>query len=340
MVYAELHLLWYLLPLYLLWTAAVIFLTQRNKKRQRSAIRYSSIKKMKRSGVQKKIVLRKIVETSRFLTIALMLVAMTRPQSGRKETQIATEGIDIVLAIDTSGSMRALDLDTHAPIAQRRNRLQVVKDVVGEFVSKRPNDQIGMVVFGQEAFTQCPLTLDHGVLDTFLEHLEIGMAGEATAIGSAIGTAVKRLKDSKAKSKVLILLTDGRNNAGALSPQKAAEVAQTFGIKIYAIGAGTKGQAPFIVDSLFGKQVVYDDVRIDDASLTTLAEKTGGAYFRAQDAESLTNIYEKIDKLEKSEITQPVYLEYNDDFEIYLFPALGLLLLEIVLLGTRLRKIP
>jgi len=339
-VHVELYLLWYLIPLYLLWTLGAFLLHRHDKKRQRSAIRYSSIKGLKKVGFQKKILLRKLVKASRFITIALMLAAMTRPQSGRKETKISTEGIDIVLAIDTSGSMRALDLDTHAPIAQRRNRLDVVKHVVSEFVQKRPNDQIGMVVFGQEAFTQCPLTLDHGVLDTFLDHLEIGMAGEATAIGSAIGTAVKRLKDSKAKSKVLILLTDGRNNAGTLSPQKAAEVAQTFDIKIYAIGAGTKGKAPFIVDSLFGKQVVYDDVQIDEASLTKVAEQTGGAYFRAQDAQSLEDIYKKIDALEKTEITQPVYLEYNDDFDFYLLPALGLLLLEIVLLGTRLRKIP
>ena len=340
MVHAELHLLWYLIPTYLLWGIVAFFLSQRDKKRQRSAIRYSSIKKLKKTGFQKKIFFRKIIEASRFLTIALMLAAMTRPQSGRKETKISTEGIDIVLAIDTSGSMRALDLDTHAPIAQRRNRLDVVKDVVSEFIQKRPADQIGMVVFGQEAFTQCPLTLDHGILDTFIDHLEIGMAGEATAIGSAIGTAVKRLKDSKAKSKVLILLTDGRNNAGSLSPQKASEVAQTFGIKIYTIGAGTKGKAPFIVDSLFGKQVVYDDVQIDDDALESVAQQTGGAYFRAQDAKSLEDIYKKIDALEKTEITQPVYLEYNDDFEFYLLPALGLLLLEIVLLGTRLRKIP
>ena len=251
-----------------------------------------------------------------------------------------TEGIDIVLVIDTSGSMQALDLDASRRIADRRNRLDVVKGVVDEFVKKRDDDQLGLVVFGAEAFTQCPLTLDHGIVATFMERIEIGMAGDATAIGSAVGTAVKRLKDSDAKSKVIVLLTDGRSNAGSLSPTKAAEVAATFGIKIYTIGAGGQGKAPFIVDSFFGKQVVYQDVEIDEETLRKIADLTGGKYFRAEDEEALKQIYEEIDQLEKTEITMSSYMEYNEQFRWFVIPALGLLLLEVVLLGTRFRKLP
>jgi Ca-activated chloride channel family protein len=253
---------------------------------------------------------------------------------------VETEGIDIVLVLDTSASMQALDLDADRTIAKRRNRLEVARAVVEEFVKKRVNDQIGLVVFGSEAFTQCPLTLDHGVLATFLDRVEIGMAGDGTAIGSAIGTAVKRLKDSVAKSKVIVLLTDGRNNAGSLTPAKAAEIAATFGIKIYAIGAGTRDKAPFIVDSLFGKQVVYQDVEMDEASLRGIAQRTAGAYFRAEDEQALAEIYSEIDELETTEITTDTYMEYQERFRRFVMPAVALLLLEVGLLGTRFRKLP
>ena len=202
------------------------------------------------------------------------------------------------------------------------------------------NIMVGLVVFGSEAFTQCPLTLDHGILASFLERVEVGMAGDATAIGSAIGTAVKRLRDSEASSKVIILLTDGRNNAGALDPRKAAEIAKTFDIKIYAIGAGTRGRAPFVVDSFFGKQVVYESVEIDDQMLEEIARQTGGAYYRAEDREALESIYAEIDELEKTEISSNTYMEYNERFRWFVLPAVGIVLLEITLLGTRFRKLP
>jgi Ca-activated chloride channel family protein len=207
-------------------------------------------------------------------------------------------------------------------------------------VARRENDQIGLVVFGAEAFTQCPLTLDHGIVATFLDRVEIGVAGDATAIGSALGTAVKRLKDSQAKSRVIILLTDGRNNAGPLSPRKAAEIAKTFEVKVYTIGVGTRGQAPFVVDTLFGRRVVYQNVEIDEQSLKEIADLTGGAYFRAEDTASLERIYDRIDELEKSEITMESYMEYDEQFRWLVLPAVGLLLLEVVLLGTRFRKLP
>ncbi len=339
--FADRWLLWILVPLFVLWVAAWWVLPWLARRRGRqAAVRYSNIDTLKRLRPSRRIVIRRFVEGLRILTIALLVLAMARPQTGRKQTQVRTEGIDIVLVLDTSGSMQALDLDADRPINRRRNRLQVAKEVVEEFVQGRANDQVGLVVFGNEAFTQCPLTLDHGIVATFLEGIEIGMAGDATAIGSALGTAVKRLRDSQAESKVIILLTDGRSNAGALSPQKAAEIAETFGIKVYTIGAGTRGKAPFVVDSLFGKQVVYESVEIDEKTLGDIAERTGGRYFRAEDTSALESIYEEIDEMEKTEIKTSSYMEYNEQFRRFLIPALALLLLEVVLLGTRYRKLP
>lgn len=341
LVFADRWLLWGLVPLFVLWLAAwwlVPWWTRR--RRQIAAVQYSSLDILKRLRPSRKVVLRRLVESLRLLIVALLIMAMARPQTGRKHTEVRTEGIDIVLVLDTSGSMQALDLDSDRPINRRRNRLEVAKAVVDEFVRGRKNDQIGLVVFGSEAFTQCPLTLDHGILATFLERVEVGMAGDATAIGSAVGTAVKRLRDSQAESKVIILLTDGRNNAGALDPRKAAEIAQTFDIKIYAVGAGTRGKAPFVVDSFFGKQVVYESVEIDDGMLEEIARQTGGAYFRAEDGAALESIYGEIDEMEKTEIKTSTYMEYNEQFPWFLWPALGLLLGEVVLLGTRFRKLP
>ncbi len=328
-------------PLFVLWVLAFALLPWwAHRRRKAAAVRFSNIRNLLRLRPSKSLLLRRLFLGLRLATVALLMIAMARPQTGRTQTQVRTEGIDIVLAIDTSDSMQALDLDANRRIADRRNRLEVVKGVVDEFVQKRDNDQIGLVVFGAEAFTQCPLTLDHGIVATFMERLEIGMAGTATAIGSALGTAVKRLRDSEAKSKVIILLTDGRSNAGSLSPSKAAEVAATFGIKIYTIGAGSREKAPFIVDSLFGKQVVYQDVEIDEKTLRRIAELTGGEYFRAEDERALQEIYEQIDALEKTEITMSSYMEYNEQFRWFVIPALALLLFEVVMLGTRFRKLP
>ena len=339
--FADQWLLWVLVPLFIVWVVAwwVLPWLARLRGRQ-AAVRYSNIDTLKRLRPSRRILIRRFVEGIRILVIALLVLAMARPQTGRKQTQVRTEGIDIVLVLDTSGSMQALDLDADRPISRRRNRLEVAQEVVEEFVQGRTNDQVGLVVFGSEAFTQCPLTLDHGILATFLEGIEIGMAGDATAIGSALGTAVKRLRDSQADSKVIILLTDGRSNAGALSPQKAAEIAATFGIKVYTIGAGTRGKAPFVVDSLFGKQVVYESVEIDEETLREIAERTAGLYFRAEDTDALKSIYEEIDEMEKPEIQTSSYMEYNEQFRHFLIPALALLILEVVLLGTRYRKLP
>jgi len=273
----------------------------------------------------------------RFIAITLFIVAFARPQEGRKKTEILSEGVDIILAIDTSGSMRALDFKQNDASV---TRLSVVKDVVAQFVDSRETDRMGMVVFGGEAFTQCPLTLDQDILYSFLDKLKIGMAGDATAIGSAIGISVKRLKDLKSKSKVIILLTDGRNNAGKITPLQAAEFAKTFGIKIYTVGVGTRGKAPFMVDSIFGKRLIYQDVDIDEDTLNKISEMTDAKYFRATDMESLKDIYEQIDKLEKSEIRVLDHSEYSELFHYFLIPGLLLLLTEIIISNSVLRRIP
>jgi Ca-activated chloride channel family protein len=223
---------------------------------------------------------------------------------------------------------------------ERVTRLQSVKNVVAEFIKNRPNDRIGMVVFGEDAFTQAPQTLDHGILLSFLEEVKIGMAGDRTAIGLAVGIAVKRIKDLPSKSKVLILLTDGSNNVNTLSPEKASEIAKSFGVKIYTIGVGSKGKAPFLVEGIFGQRLVYQQVDIDEETLKKIADITGGRYYRATDTESLKKIYDEIDQLERTEITRREYVEYEEHYAAFSFFGLGFLLLEILLGHTFFRKLP
>lgn len=348
LVFADARWLWVLLPLYVTW-ALLWWLrprlrriaAKRDSGGDTAALAYSSLGHARRTPRSGTLTARRLVLALRLLVVALVLLAVMRPQTGRALTEVSTEGIDIVLVIDTSGSMRALDLDAHErSLSRRRDRLEVAKGVVETFIAARPNDRVGLVVFGEEAFTQCPLTLDHGVAATFLEQLEIGMAGDATAIGSAVGVAAKRLKDSDAESKVAILLTDGRSNAGSLSPLRAAEAAAALGVRLYAIGVGTRGQAPFVVETGFGPRVVYQDVEIDEETLRRMADATGGAYYRAEDEAGLEQIYERIDELEKTEISQESYMEYEERFAWLVAPAVFLLLLEVVLLDTRLRKLP
>jgi Ca-activated chloride channel family protein len=342
--FADLWLAWFLLPVFALWVAALLALPRIRRsrgRRERAALRFPSVALVGEAVGGPAVFLRRAARSLRWFVVALLLVAMFRPQTGRTSTEVNTEGIDIVLVMDTSGSMQALDLDAaERSIPRRRNRLQVAVGVVEKFVATRTNDQIGLVVFGEHAFTQSPLTLDHRLLDTFLDRLEIGMAGDATAIGDAVGIAVKRLDQSEAESKVIVLLTDGRSNAGRLAPVTAAETAAAFGIKLYAIGAGSKGQAPFLVDTGFGRRLVYESVDIDDETLQRMAEVTGGRYFRAEDEEALGEIYAEIDRLEKTEITMESFTEYDDRYEWLVVPALALLLLEVGLLGSRLRALP
>jgi Ca-activated chloride channel family protein len=341
MTFEDPRLLVVLVPLCLLWGALWLLLPRWRRRRGLDVpMRFATVAQAARLKPAKTIALRRLARGLRWITVALLVTAMARPQTGRKLTTVSSEGIDIVLVIDTSGSMQALDLDADRPIPRRRNRLAVAKDVVREFVQSRPNDLLGLVVFGDEAFTQCPLTLDHAVLLDLLDDVEIGIAGDRTAIGSALGTAVKRLRQSKAKSKVVVLLTDGRSNAGTLAPPTAAELARTQGVKVYTIGAGARGRAPFLVDSVFGTRVVYQDVEIDEDQLRAIAEATGAAYFRAEDHEALLRTYQEIDRLERTEITTESYVEYEDRYPWFVLAAVGLLLLEVTLLGTRLRALP
>ena len=338
---ADARLAWVLVPAMGLWTAWVAWRWTRSRQPGRDrGLLFSNVGSLQGIGGGARIWLRRASQALRWITLILLLLAVLRPQTGRRLTQVQTEGIDIVLVLDTSGSMQALDLDTDEPNeARRRNRLEVSRDVIKRFVAARPGDQLGLVVFGEQAFTQCPLTLDHGVLRTLLDRVEIGIAGDATAIGSAVGVAVKRLQDSPAQSKVIVLLTDGRSNAGVISPETAAELAATVGVKIYTIGAGTRGEAPFLVETPIGPRLVYENVEIDEEMLQGLADATGGAYFRAEDEEALLQIYDQIDELEKTEITTDSYTEYDERFRWLVVPAIALLLIEVVLLLGPLRKV-
>lgn len=273
----------------------------------------------------------------RAAVITLIIVAIARPQEGKKETEVESTGVDIILTLDTSGSMRAMDFTIDGkPVT----RLDAVKDVAASFIEKRAGDRIGMVVFGNEAFTQAPLTLDHTLLVKLLNGLEIGMAGDSTAIGQALAVSVERIKDIKAKSKIIILMTDGRNNAGEIAPDKAAEIAAAFGVKVYTIGIGTNGPAPFVVDTPFGKRVVHERVDLDEGTLKAIAAITGARYFRATDTKELVKIYGEIDKFEKTEVKVKEYMEYEERFYWFLLPAMFLFLCEIVLARTLLKKLP
>ena len=324
-------------PWLLLFLLMVPFIAIQAKGKQQATIRYSSIGTLRAIHSARAEFLSMLPLILRLLAVSLLVLALARPQEGHKSTEILSVGVDIMLALDTSGSMQALDFIKDE---KRDTRLAMVKDVVSQFIENRPNDRMGMVVFGSEAYTQCPLTLDQGILQSFLSKLDIGMAGDSTAIGSAIGIAVKRLKDLESESKVIILLTDGRNNAGNLPPIQAAQTAKAFGIKIHTIGVGTHGKAPFLVNSIFGQRYVYQQVDIDEDTLKKISELTGGQYFRATDLESLKAIYQQIDEMEKSEVKVIDHSEYTELFHYFLIPGIFLLLLEITLSNTVLRRIP
>lgn len=265
--------------------------------------------------------------------IALMFLALARPQSEPLGKNRRIDGLDIQLVIDTSGSMRAEDF---VLAGKRPTRLDVVKTVIDSFISARGNDRIGLVVFGTEAFTQAPLTLDHDLLREFLKYVDISMAGDATAIGDGLATAVKRLQDLPSKGKVVILLTDGENNAGRIDPITAAEAAKALGVRVYTIGVGGKGKVPIRVN---GRRTTVE-VSIDEALLEKIAALTDGRYFRARDTESLINVYRSIDRLEKSAGRAPIREVRRELYGSFLWGALGLILLEVLRSMTRRRVIP
>jgi len=275
----------------------------------------------------------------RWLALALFIIALARPRLGEGETKITASGIDIVLAIDLSGSMSSEDFQLRG---QRVNRLMIAKDVLQQFIAKRPNDRIGLVAFATDAYIAAPLTLDHDFLLQNLDRLEIAAPGkDQTAIGSALAAALNRLRELKAKSKIVILMTDGQNNAGKVPPLTAAEAAETLKVKVYTFGVGTRGLAPFPYIDAFGRKDYKPmQVDIDEDTLTQIARRTGGKYYRADKTETLRSVYDEIDQLEKTEVEVKKYQRYRELFPLVALPGLVVLLLEVILNHTVWRKLP
>jgi len=279
-----------------------------------------------------KVWLRHVPFVLRTVAIILLIVILARPQSTNSWQNSNTEGIDIMMAMDISTSMLAQDL--------KPNRLEAAKDVAAAFINGRPHDNIGLVVFAAESFTQCPLTIDHGVLLNLFKGIQPGIIEDGTAIGLGLANAVSRIKDSQAKSKVIILLTDGVNNTGEIAPVTAAGIAKTFGIRVYTIGVGTKGEAPYPFQTAYGIQYQNVPVEIDEPTLKQISATTGGQYFRATDNASLKEIYSEIDQLEKTKISVQQYSKKQDEYEKWAILLLSLLVIEFLLRNTLVRNIP
>ncbi len=329
--FAQPHFLWLLLLLPLIaWL--------RGRKGQTSAVSFPSTNIAKMVGAKPKSKMGNLLVTLSLLALGLLIVAMARPQLGKGHAEVEASGIDIMLAIDVSSSMEALDFQVDG---KRVNRLEAVKDTVAKFIKERPNDRIGLVAFAGRPYLVSPLTHDHEWLETRLKSIDIGQVEGGTAIGSAIASSSNHLNSSDAKSRINILLTDGNNNAGKVSPMTAAEVAETLGIKIYTIGAGTRGQAPIPVQDVFGRRSLrMAKVDIDEKALTEVASLTGGLYFRATDTSSLGNIYQEIDKLEATTRKLKKYEEVDDLFAYAAIPGTLILLLSIILGNTVYRELP
>ncbi len=272
-------------------------------------------------------------------TLALFIVALARPQLGRSESRIKTEGIDIVLVIDISGSMQAMDYEKGG---QRESRIDAVKEVVRDFIRSRPNDRIGMVVFGTHAYVASPLTLDHDWLERNLDRIRIGLVEGNTAIGAGIGTGVNRLRDTQAKSKVIVLLTDGGENVKNPPALEAAKAAKEFHVRVYTVGAGSQGLAPMPVYDRAGNLLGYQQIQadLDEDLLKQIAATTGGQYFRAADTASLKKTYAQIDAMEKQKVETVAYEDWRELFPWFLAPGLGCLVLAVTLEHTRLRRLP
>jgi Ca-activated chloride channel family protein len=324
--FAEPHALWLLLLI-----VPLVYLSRRRRDR---SVAFSSLHLVASAGLEASLWKRHGKLVLRTVILLLLVIAIARPQTGRSESKIKSEGVDIVLLLDTSSSMQAQDF-------KPKNRLHVAKQVIQDFISKRGADRIGLVVFAAQSITQCPLTLDHDILQDLVERVEFGMLEDGTAIGSALATACNRLKDSEAKSRIVVLLTDGRNNMGVIAPSTAAEVAKSLGIKVYTVGVGTRGSAPMPVqDPLFGRRLVTMEMQLDEETLQQIADVTEGAYFRATDMEELMEIYNRIDELERTEIEMSTFVNYTDRFLFLALPALALLVVQLVASELWLREIP
>jgi Ca-activated chloride channel family protein len=307
-------------------------------KKRGGHVRFSSVATIKKLKQSSSLKFRHALIFLRVIAVVFLVVGLMRPQKGIEESVVKTEGIDIVLAIDVSGSMMAEDFILNN---ERKNRLEVVKNVVRDFIKKRSNDRIGLVVFAGRSYMQCPMTLDYGILLKFLDKIDIGMIEDGTAVGDGIAMAISRLKDVESKSKVVVLLTDGVSNAGRVDPLNAAEIAKALGVKIYTIGAGSKGKVPYPAKDFFGNKVYqWTVIPIDESALKDIAEITSGVYFRAKDTGGLKKIYSEIDKLEKTKVEVKSYTEYKELFSPFVLLALILLFIENILRYTRFRTLP
>lgn len=319
--------LWFLLAIPLL----VVWYIYRNKKRTAN-ITFSNIGIFDGIKPSMKVRLIHSLFVLRCLALALIIVALARPQSSTSRSQENIEGIDIIMALDVSTSMLAEDF--------KPNRLEAAKSVAMEFIEGRKNDRVGLVIFAGESFTQCPLTTDHVVLNNLFQEVKTGVLEDGTAIGDGLATAVNRLKDSKAISKTIILLTDGENNSGVIDPMLAAEIAKAMGIRVYSIGVGTIGTAPYPIPTPFGIQYQNIEVKIDEKLMQEIASATGGAYFRATDNRKLKSIYAEIDKLEKSKIDVTTFHRKHELFVPFAVWALMLLCLEFLLRKLYFKMLP
>jgi len=321
---------WYLLALLSL---PVLLIWYVRRLRRGGTLRFTRVDELREADLRRTGRLRHLLFVLRALAVTALVVAFARPQTSVTDQRVTTEGIDIVLALDVSSSMLAEDI---AP-----NRLDAAKEVGAEFVAGRPNDRIGLVIFGGDAYSQVPLTLDHAVVNELMGRLQVGMVEDGTAVGMGLATAVKRLQGSDAVSRVVILLTDGRNNRGEIGPVTAAQMARALGVRVYTIGAGTRGQARVPIDNpVLGRQYVTVQADVDEPTLKEMAEITRGSYFRATDRESLTAIWSQIDQLERTEMEVEHFTRYGELFEWPLGLGVALLALELLLSNTLLRRLP
>ena len=299
---------------------------------RRPSLSVSSAAQWKSSGKIGLAALRHLPFALRLVALATIILAIARPRSSTQVEKVDSEGIDIVLAMDVSTSMLARDF--------KPDRLSAAKDISIEFISQRPSDRIGIVLFAGESYTQCPLTTDRATLINLMKEVQTDLIDDGTAIGNGLATAIARMKDSDAKSRVVILLTDGMNNMGEVTPQTAAEIAKTYGIRVYTIGIGTNGEAPYPVMTPWGPDIQNMKVEIDEQLLKSMAESTGGSYFRATDNTKLSEIYSQINKMEKTRTTVDSFPVYKDLYMRFALVALACLLLEMLLRAFVLRKLP
>lgn len=322
------HFLW-LIPV-----LVVSFLYLGGKISREPSLRFSSLKLLREAGAKRTTSGRLVRTVLRFLALVLLVLALARPQTGSGQVKTTERVVDIMLALDISGSMATLDFEPD-------NRLTAAKEEAKRFIEGRPHDRIGLVVFAGQSVTQCPLTTDSSALQALLDKIRLGMLEDGTAIGLGLGNALNRLKGSEAKQKVVILLTDGVNNAGSISPLTAAGIAKTLGIRVYTIGVGREGESLLPVqDPRFGTRLIKVETQIDEKMMKEISKLTGGEYFRAQDQRGLKEVFRQIDRLEKTEITVENFLTYEEHYFLFLWPALLLLLVELVWVNAVSVKLP